>query len=71
MTEVEPAEETEREETEKDEDGDPGIIIIFQNAYDVHTALGLESVANIVLPADVASNVPVLQQGKLKAYLLL
>ena len=66
MTEMEPA-----EETEKDEDGDPGIIIIFQNADDVHTALGLESVANIVLPADVASNVPVLQQGKLKAYLLL
>ena len=66
MTEVEPA-----EETEKDEDGDPGIIIIFQDADDVHTALGLESVANIVLPADVASNIPVLQQGKLKAYLLL
>ena len=66
MTEVEPA-----EETEKDEDGDPGIIIIFRDADDVHTALGLESVANIVLPADVASNVPVLQQGKLKAYLLL
>ena len=57
-------------ETE-DQDGDPGIIIIFQDADDVHTALGLESVANIVLPADVASNIPVLQQGKLKAYLLL
>ena len=66
MTEMEPA-----EETEKDEDGDPGITIIFQDADNVHTALGLESVANIVLPADVASNVPVLQQGKLKAYLLL
>ena len=66
MTKMEP------EETEKDEDdGDPGIIIIFRDADDVHTALGLESVANIVLPADVASNVPVLQQGKLKAYLLL
>ena len=71
MTEMEP-EETECEETEKDEDdGDPGIIIIFQDADNVHTALGLESVANIVLPADVASNVLVLQQGKLKAYLLL
>ena len=66
MTKMEP------EETEKDEDdGDPGIIIIFRDADDVHTALGLESVANIVLPVDVASNVPVLQQGKLKAYLLL
>ena len=66
MTKMEPA-----EETKKDEDGDPGITIIFQDADNVHTALGLESVANIVPPADVASNVPVLQQGKLKAYLLL
>ena len=62
---------TEVELETEDEEGDPGIIIIFQDADDVHTALGLESVANIVLPADVASNVPVLQQGKLKAYLLL
>ena len=57
---------------EKDDDsGDSGIIIIFSDPDDVHTALGLGNVANIVLPSEVAPNVPVLQQGKLKAYLLL
>ena len=35
----------------------------------MHAVLGLGSVANIVLPSDVAPNVPVLQQGKLKAYI--
>ena len=67
-TELEP----ESEETEKDDDGgDPGIIIIFRDPDDVHATLGLGSVPNIVRRADVAPNVPVLQQGKLKAYLLL
>ena len=49
--------------------GDPGIIIIFSDPDDVRAALGLGSVANIVLPSDVAPNVPpnvpILQQGKL------
>ena len=55
-TELEP----ELEETEKDDDdgGYPGIIIIFRDPDDVHAALGLGSVPNIVLPADVAPNVP-------------
>ena len=58
--------ETQSELEEKDDDsGDPGIIIIFSDPDDVHAALGLGSVANIVLPSDVAPNVPVLQQGKL------
>ena len=61
-------EEEEKEEIDEDE-GDPGIVIIFSNAADVDAALGLPSVPNIVLPSDVAPNVPVLQQGSL--YLLL
>ena len=69
MTETET--QSELEEKDDDDSGDPGIIIIFSNPDDVHAALGLGSVANIVLPSDVAPNVPVLQQGKLKAYLLL
>ena len=54
-----------------DDDGDPEDIIIFADDNAIHAALGLGSVANIQFLADVAPNVPVLQQGKLKPYLLL
>ena len=64
MTETET--QPELEEKDDDDSGYPGIIIIFSNPDDVHAALGLGSVANIVLPSNVAPNVPVLQQGKLK-----
>ena len=61
--EEEEKEEEEKEEKDDDDEGDPGIVIIFTNPTDVNAALGLPSVPNIVLPADVAANVPVLQQG--------
>ena len=52
------------EEKDDNDSWDPGTIIIFSNPDDVHAALGLGSVANIVLLSGVAPNVPVLQQGK-------
>ena len=54
-----------------DDDGEPEVIIIFANDNTIHAALGLGSVANIQFLAEVAPNVPALQQGKLKPYLLL
>ena len=58
-------EETEETKTETDE-GDPGVVI-FADPDAIHAALALGSVANIVLPIDIAPHVPVLQQGKLKS----
>ena len=62
--------ETELVESDSEDSGDPGVVIIYSDANTVDTALGQGSVANIVLPAEIGPNVPVLQQGKLKAYLL-
>ena len=46
-------EETEETKTETDE-GDPGVVIIFADPDAIHAALALGSVANIVLPIDIA-----------------
>ena len=45
-------EETEETKTETDE-GDPGVVI-FADPDAIHAALALGSVANIVLPIDIA-----------------
>ena len=49
------------EELESDEEGDPGVVIIYSDAQEVHQVLGLPAVRQIQLSG---REVAPLQQGK-------